>query len=138
VTAASGPAGLTAGSLCTGYGGLDIATAAVLGARLAWVAEADPHAAAVLARNWPDVPNQSPQVQLFRRGLRMELKGGYTSLPRMDPSVGLVRGWCPVMGIPAGWSASGHGPRRAAWQSLSGMAHDGRPPNCQLCTSMLA
>ena len=57
MTGASDLAGLTAGSLCTGYGGLDIAAAAVLGARLAWVAEADPHAAAVLARQWPGVPN---------------------------------------------------------------------------------
>ena len=52
------PAGpLTAGSLCTGYGGLDLAVMAVTGARLAWVAETDRHAAAVLARHWPDVPN---------------------------------------------------------------------------------
>ena len=57
MTGASDLAGLTAGSLCTGYGGLDLAAAAVLGARLAWVAEADPHAAAVLARQWPGVPN---------------------------------------------------------------------------------
>jgi DNA (cytosine-5)-methyltransferase 1 len=57
VTGAGNLAGLTAGSLCTGYGGLDIAAAAVLGTRLAWMAEADPHAAAVLARQWPDVPN---------------------------------------------------------------------------------
>jgi DNA (cytosine-5)-methyltransferase 1 len=57
VTGASDLAGLTVGSLCTGYGGLDIAAAAVLGARLAWVAEADPHAVAVLARQWPGVPN---------------------------------------------------------------------------------
>jgi len=52
------PAGpLTAGSLCSGYGGLDLAVMAVTGARLAWVAETDRHAAAVLARHWPDVPN---------------------------------------------------------------------------------
>jgi len=57
VTEVNDPAGLTAGSLCTGYGGLDIAAAAVLGARLAWVAEADRHAAAVLKHHWPDVPN---------------------------------------------------------------------------------
>ena len=48
---------LTAGSLCTGYGGLDLAVMAVTGARLAWVAETDQYAAAVLARHWPDVPN---------------------------------------------------------------------------------
>ena len=52
------PAGpLTAGSLCSGYGGLDLAVMAVTGARLAWVAETDRHAAAVLARHWPGVPN---------------------------------------------------------------------------------
>ena len=48
---------LTAGSLCTGYGGLDLAVMAVTGARLAWIAETDKYAAAVLARHWPDVPN---------------------------------------------------------------------------------
>jgi DNA (cytosine-5)-methyltransferase 1 len=52
------PAGpLTAGSLCSGYGGLDLAVMAVTGARLAWVAETDRYAAAVLAHHWPDVPN---------------------------------------------------------------------------------
>jgi len=52
------PAGpLTAGSLCSGYGGLDLAVMAVTGARLAWTAETDRHAAAVLAHHWPDVPN---------------------------------------------------------------------------------
>ncbi|HET9972561.1 MAG TPA: DNA cytosine methyltransferase [Streptosporangiaceae bacterium] len=48
---------LTAGSLCTGYGGLDLAVTAVTGARLAWVAETDQYAGAVLARHWPGVPN---------------------------------------------------------------------------------
>ena len=56
--AAAPPAGpLTAGSLCTGYGGLDLAVMAVTGARLAWCAETDRHAAAVLERRWPGVPN---------------------------------------------------------------------------------
>jgi hypothetical protein len=35
----------SAGSLCTGYGGLDLAVMAVTGARLAWVAETDQYAA---------------------------------------------------------------------------------------------
>ena len=52
------PAGpLTAGSLCSGYGGLDLAVMAVTGARLAWCAETDRYAAAVLAHHWPGVPN---------------------------------------------------------------------------------
>jgi DNA (cytosine-5)-methyltransferase 1 len=54
---ASSAGPLTAGSLCSGYGGLDLAVIAVTGARLTWVAETDRHAAAVLARHWPDVPN---------------------------------------------------------------------------------
>ena len=48
---------LTPCSLCSGYGGLDLAVTAVTGARLAWVAETDQYAAAVLARHWPGVPN---------------------------------------------------------------------------------
>ena len=66
---------LTAGSLCSGYGGLDLAVMAVIGARLAWTAETDQYAAAVLARHWPDVPNQSPQVHRFRRACRYQLRG---------------------------------------------------------------
>ena len=45
------------GSLCTGYGGLDLAVELVLGGRLAWYAETDPHARTVLAHHWPGVPN---------------------------------------------------------------------------------
>ena len=52
------PAGpLQIGSLCTGYGGLDLAVTAVLDAGLAWYAEPDPHAAGVLAARWPGTPN---------------------------------------------------------------------------------
>jgi len=45
------------GSLCTGYGGLDLAVELVLGGQLVWYAETDPHARAVLAAQWPDVAN---------------------------------------------------------------------------------
>ncbi|TDB99398.1 DNA cytosine methyltransferase [Micromonospora fluostatini] len=45
------------GSVCTGYGGLDVAVELVLGGRLAWYAETDRHAAAVCAYHWPGVPN---------------------------------------------------------------------------------
>jgi DNA (cytosine-5)-methyltransferase 1 len=51
------PAGPRIGSLCTGYGGLDLAVELVLGGQLAWYAETDRHAQTVLARRWPDVPN---------------------------------------------------------------------------------
>ena len=45
------------GSLCTGYGGLDLAVELVLGGRLAWYAETDRHAQSVLTHRWPDVTN---------------------------------------------------------------------------------
>ncbi len=47
----------TAGSLCSGYGGLDLAVMAVTGARLVWCAETDRYAAGVLAHHWQGVPN---------------------------------------------------------------------------------
>ena len=45
------------GSLCTGYGGLDLAVHDVLGGELAWVADNDPGASAILAHRFPAVPN---------------------------------------------------------------------------------
>ncbi|MBK1785148.1 DNA cytosine methyltransferase [Prauserella sp. ASG 168] len=46
-----------AGSLFSGYGGLDMAAAAVLGCEPAWFCEVDPAASAVLAHHWPSTPN---------------------------------------------------------------------------------
>ena len=45
------------GSLCSGYGGLDLEVQAVLGGSLAWHAEINRDAARILARHWPGVPN---------------------------------------------------------------------------------
>jgi DNA (cytosine-5)-methyltransferase 1 len=45
------------GSLCTGYGGLDLAVEQVFGGGLVWYAETDPHARTVLAARWPGLPN---------------------------------------------------------------------------------
>ncbi|WP_328463646.1 DNA (cytosine-5-)-methyltransferase [Actinoplanes sp. NBC_00393] len=54
---AAGSGQLRIGSLCTGFGGLDLAVEAVLGGRLCWYAETDPHAQKVLAARWPGVVN---------------------------------------------------------------------------------
>ncbi|MGW6783558.1 DNA cytosine methyltransferase [Streptomyces sp. NPDC054987] len=53
----SPPAALRLGSLCTGYGGLDMAVQQVFGGSLAWVADNDPGAARILAHHHPQVPN---------------------------------------------------------------------------------
>jgi site-specific DNA-cytosine methylase len=45
------------GSLCSGYEGLGLAVQAVLGGELAWVADNDPGASAILAHRFPSVPN---------------------------------------------------------------------------------
>jgi DNA (cytosine-5)-methyltransferase 1 len=51
------PDGPAIGSLCTGYGGLDMAVRSVLGGHVTWVADPDPGAAAILNHHHPDVPN---------------------------------------------------------------------------------
>lgn len=48
---------LRIGSLCTGYGGLDIAVLAVFGGKLAWIADNDKHVSVILATHYPDAPN---------------------------------------------------------------------------------
>lgn len=54
VAAASG---VTIGSVCTGYGGLDMAAMAIFDGRLAWCADNDRHVATILARRFPGEPN---------------------------------------------------------------------------------
>lgn len=48
---------LRLGSLCSGFGGLDLAIAQVLNVETVWHAENDLNAAKVLVHHWPDVPN---------------------------------------------------------------------------------
>ncbi|SNS83179.1 DNA (cytosine-5)-methyltransferase 1 [Actinomadura mexicana] len=48
---------LTLGSLCSGYGGLELAVAEVLDVGPVWVADPAPSAAAVLTHRFPGVPN---------------------------------------------------------------------------------
>jgi DNA (cytosine-5)-methyltransferase 1 len=45
------------GSICTGYGGLDLAAEAVFDAELAWCADIAPGPCKVIAARWPDTPN---------------------------------------------------------------------------------
>lgn len=50
-------AGPRIGSLCTGYGGLDMAVQAVFGGELAWVSDVDPGACQIIAHRHPGVRN---------------------------------------------------------------------------------
>jgi hypothetical protein len=45
------------GSLCSGYGGLDLGVQAALGGSVVWHAEVNPDASKILARHWPGTPN---------------------------------------------------------------------------------
>ena len=47
---------ITVGSLCSGYGGLDLAVEAVFGAETAWFSEIEPAPASVFSAHW-DAPN---------------------------------------------------------------------------------
>ncbi|MFT9774210.1 DNA cytosine methyltransferase [Brevibacterium casei] len=45
------------GSLCSGYGGLDLAVEEVTGGKTVWVSDVDPGACTVLEHRFPDAPN---------------------------------------------------------------------------------
>jgi DNA (cytosine-5)-methyltransferase 1 len=48
---------MTIGSLCTGYGGLDMAAHAVFGGELAWWSDVEPGPIRLMEQHYPDVPN---------------------------------------------------------------------------------
>jgi DNA (cytosine-5)-methyltransferase 1 len=60
---------MTLGSLCSGYGGLEMGVSQVWPVRVAWVAEVDPGAMAILAHHWPDVPNLGDITAIDWRGV---------------------------------------------------------------------
>jgi DNA (cytosine-5)-methyltransferase 1 len=102
------------GSLCTGYGGLDMgALAAFGGGRIAWVADPDPHVRTLLAARLPDVPNLGDirevdwttvaRVDVITAGfpcLNVKLDLGGCSPERSAGFVDDVEQWC---GRGLGW-----------------------------------
>ncbi|MER7515912.1 DNA cytosine methyltransferase [Streptomyces sp. NPDC126499] len=74
---------LRIGSLCTGYGGLDMAVQAVLGGTLAWVSDIDPGASRILAHHHPEVPNLGDLTAVDWTGVEPVdvLCGGYPCQP---------------------------------------------------------
>jgi DNA (cytosine-5)-methyltransferase 1 len=61
------------GSLCSGYGGLEMGLQSAIGGNVAWHAEYDPDASKILAYHWPDVPNYGDITTT-----------DWASLPRVD------------------------------------------------------
>ncbi|MGY3337579.1 DNA (cytosine-5)-methyltransferase 1 [Streptomyces filamentosus] len=74
---------LRIGSLCTGYGGLDMAVQAVLGGTLAWVSDVDPGASRILAHRHPGVANLGDLTAVDWAGIEPVdvLCGGYPCQP---------------------------------------------------------
>ena len=107
-------AGPRIGSLCTGYGGLDLAVELVLGGRLAWYAETDPHARTVLAPAgpaWPTSATSAPST-------------GTAS----NPSTSLTAGF-PCQDISnAGKRAGITGAHSSLWHAVADAVRVLRPP----------
>lgn len=71
------------GSLCTGYGGLDLAVENVLGGELVWYSEFDKHPSALLQKRFPQIPNLGDLTTIEWSGVEPIdiLTGGYPCQP---------------------------------------------------------
>jgi DNA (cytosine-5)-methyltransferase 1 len=76
-------AALKIGSLCTGYGGLDLAVKNTLGGELIWYAENDKYPAKLLAHRFPEIPNLGDITELDWAQVEPVdvLTGGYPCQP---------------------------------------------------------
>ena len=117
---APGPGGpLRIGSLCTGYGGLELAVTAVLDAEVAWYAEHDPHAAAVLAAQWPRLRNLGditaldwadvPPVDL--------ITAGWPTSPAPASALALRKGPAVDCGTASLTAFASYDPRTSSWKT---------------------
>nr|WP_199785042.1 DNA cytosine methyltransferase [Streptomyces sp. Tu6071] len=83
------------GSLCSGYGGLDLAVEDYFHGQVIWHAETDPAASRVLERHWPAVPNlgdirtvpwaEFPSVCVLTAGFPCQRRLGRRSAYRSCP-----------------------------------------------------
>ena len=109
-------AAVTIGSLCTGYAGLDMGVAAVLGAdsHLAWVADNDPHIAHLLAHRFPDATQLGDLSQV-----RWE----------QVPPVDVITAGFPCQDISAAGRGAGieKGERSGVWKFVMGAVRHARP-----------
>jgi DNA (cytosine-5)-methyltransferase 1 len=102
------------GSLCTGYGGLDLAAETVLGGHLAWYAETCPRASTVLAARFPNIPNLG------------DIRA--VDWTRVEPVDVLTAGF-PCQDISnAGKRAGITGPQSSLWTAVAAAIRDLQPP----------
>jgi DNA (cytosine-5)-methyltransferase 1 len=103
---------LTVGSLFAGIGGFDLGLERA-GMRIAWHAEIDPYASAVLAKHWPGVPNHG-DVRSIRRG-------------SVEP-VDVICGGFPCQDVSIAGSGRGlDGERSGLWTEFARIVGDLRP-----------
>lgn len=76
------------GSLCTGYGGLDMAVEKVLGGEVVWYSEFDKHPSTLLAERFPGIPNLGDLTKI--------------EWAQVEP-VDVLTGGLPVPAVQRGW-----------------------------------
>lgn len=109
----TGTVGPRIGSLCSGYGGLDLAVREVLGGDLAWCADNDPAAGRVLAHHWPRIPNL----------------GDITSAAWTEPPDILTAGFpCQEVSLAGTRAGLREGTRSGVWAHVCRAIGDLRPP----------
>ncbi|MBS2538391.1 DNA cytosine methyltransferase [Catenulispora sp. NF23] len=105
------------GSLCTGYGGLDLAAKAVFGARPAWFADNDPDAVRVLKHHHRRVPNLGDITGLDFADRK--------AVPGVDI---LTAGWpCQDISIAGRGEGLKKGNRSGLWFTVAAAVRDLRP-----------
>jgi DNA (cytosine-5)-methyltransferase 1 len=111
---AAGGRWLRVGSLCSGYGGLDLAVLSVLNARLAWCADPDPHAARVLAARFPYAANLGDLRAV-----------DWAAVPKVD----LVTAGFPCQDISTAGAGAGitEGTRSGLWMHIAEAVRQLRP-----------
>jgi hypothetical protein len=141
-------AGPAIGSLCSGYGGLDLGVQAALGGTVAWHAEVNSDAARILARHWPGVPNLGditsvdwstvPRVCVLTAGFpcQRRLSRRPSCRTHREHPLGTVaarrpcgRSPPPLPGGDRECPRTPHLPRRFLWRRGILPVVSGRPPN---------